>query len=230
MKWFRFHADALNNPKVQRLHPEVFRAWVNILCIACEHNGAIPNVTDLAFLLRLDEGTTQHAVDTLVSARLIEESGDGYTPHDWDEHQYRKASDDPARVKERVSRSRALRNAIHGDTNAFVTRPEADAEAETDPETDSETEQKVLVAHAHARGSPNGNGVSIPSDLSPGEEERAQMQALAIPKNWYATKWWSLVEHYEGKPNERRTPDEWRRTCRRLISEDWAKALANKQR
>jgi hypothetical protein len=222
VKWFRFHADALNNPKVQRLYPEVFRAWVNILCIACEHNGAVPEVSDLAFLLRLDEAATQAAVDALVSARLLEKRDDGYTPHDWDEHQYRKASDDPQRVKERVTRYRALRNAL-------VTRPEADAEAETDSETDSETEQKK--PRAHARPSPNGNGISIPSDLSPGEEERAQMQALSIPKNWYATKWWSLVEHYESKPSAHRpNDDEWRRTCRRLISEDWAKALASKQR
>jgi DNA-binding Lrp family transcriptional regulator len=73
-----------------------------------------------------------------------------------------------------------------------------------------------------------GDLIPIPPDLSPGEAERQQMESLKIPRDWYQTKWWSLLEHYEGKPDERRTEEKWRQTCRRLISEDWAKELAKR--
>jgi hypothetical protein len=83
----------------------------------------------------------------------------------------------------------------------------------------------------HAQGTRDGadDGVAIPADLSPGDEERSQMVTLAIPQQWYFTKWWSIVEHYENKPEDKRTIEKWRWTCRHLISEDWAKELARTQ-
>jgi len=86
-------------------------------------------------------------------------------------------------------------------------------------------------AHTPARARPPRGDVaavvSIPADLSPGDEERAQLETLRIPQDWYMAKWWSLIEHYEGKPDDRRTVETWRRTCRRLIAEDWAKEVAS---
>jgi len=32
--WFRFYNDALDNPKVQLLPSDLFKTWVNLLCIA----------------------------------------------------------------------------------------------------------------------------------------------------------------------------------------------------
>jgi hypothetical protein len=146
MRWFRFHADALNNPKVQRLHPQVFRAWVNILCIACERSGDVPCVCDLAFLTRTDEAFMQRAIDALIEARLIEQTATGYIPHDWNEHQYHKASDEPARVNERVTRYRALRNA---DGNAGVTRPDTEQNR-----LDTETKEKRTETESAAKPPP----------------------------------------------------------------------------
>jgi hypothetical protein len=83
--------------------------------------------------------------------------------------------------------------------------------------------------HARETRNGDGDGVSIPADLSPGDEERSQMVTLAIPQQWYFTKWWSIVEHYENKPEDKRTIEKWRWTCRHLISEDWAKELARTQ-
>jgi hypothetical protein len=188
MKWFRFHADALNNPKVQRLHPQVFRAWVNILCIACERSGTIPNVPDLAFLLRADEEFTQKAINTLLTARLIEKRGDVYAPHDWDEHQYRKASDDPERVKERVTRYRALRN-------AGVTRPDTDTDTET--ETDTEKEPPVAIATS-PRGGKRAT-TKIPDDFEVTPDLREQAVTYGVPPEQIAFETEKWRDHHAAK-------------------------------
>jgi len=31
-RWFRFYAESVNDPKVQRLPAHLFKTWVNILC------------------------------------------------------------------------------------------------------------------------------------------------------------------------------------------------------
>jgi hypothetical protein len=45
-RWFRFYDDALNDPKVQKLSGDLFKAWVNILCLASKHGGELPAVND----------------------------------------------------------------------------------------------------------------------------------------------------------------------------------------
>jgi len=32
-QWFRMYAEVLDDPKVQRLSGDEFKAWVNILCL-----------------------------------------------------------------------------------------------------------------------------------------------------------------------------------------------------
>jgi len=54
MQWFRFYADALNDPKVQSMDGDSFKAWVNLLCVTLQCNGEV--VTgDVAFYLRVTE-------------------------------------------------------------------------------------------------------------------------------------------------------------------------------
>lgn len=58
-RWFRFYDEALDDPKVQRLPGEDFKAWVNMLALASKHGGQLPAIGDMAFALRMDE---RHAV------------------------------------------------------------------------------------------------------------------------------------------------------------------------
>ena len=41
-KWFRLYNDVINDPKVQRLDGETFKAWINILCLASKGGGVLP--------------------------------------------------------------------------------------------------------------------------------------------------------------------------------------------
>jgi hypothetical protein len=89
MKWFRLYDTVLDDPKVQRLKPELFKAWINLLCIASKKDGQIPvDPDDLGFMLRCDPETAEHWLVDLIDAGLIELRPDHATPHQWDEYQY----------------------------------------------------------------------------------------------------------------------------------------------
>lgn len=78
MQWFRFYSTALDDPKVQRLTGDLFKAWVNLLCLAndAEERGTLPELSDIAFRLRLDEMKAEDIVRGLIRAGLLERDDD----------------------------------------------------------------------------------------------------------------------------------------------------------
>ena len=125
-RWFRFHADAMRNPKVARLSDKEFRLWVEMLSVASENDGAIPCLDDLKHVLkrRLDHLST--GVERLISVGLIDALADGYEPHGWGKYQYKSDVS-----TERVQKHRQKRNV-----------------SETPPYTETDTETEVVVAKA----------------------------------------------------------------------------------
>lgn len=110
MRWFRFYDDALNDPKVQRLPAELFRGWINLLCIASKHGGEIPSDPQaLAFLLHTTEQKASSLVASLISAQLLD-LDEQLRPHNWDDRQY--ASDSAA---ERMRRHRQRKRDVTSD-------------------------------------------------------------------------------------------------------------------
>jgi hypothetical protein len=129
-RWFRFHSDAMRNPKVARLSDKEFRLWVELLSVASENDGTIPCLDDLKHILkrRLDHLST--GVERLISMRLIVVLGDGYAPHGWSKYQYKSDTS-----TDRVQKFRAKRN-------VSVTPPD------TDTDTDTEKEESKKGAYA----------------------------------------------------------------------------------
>ena len=99
--WLKFYVRTLNNPKVQRLSLGDFKGWVNLLCLAKEHDGDIPPVEDVAFRLRLSKRKAEALLKSLRFNGLI----DGDKMHDWDEMQYQSDSS-TERVKRHRERQR----------------------------------------------------------------------------------------------------------------------------
>lgn len=88
-RWFRFYDEALNDPKVQRLEPELFKFWVNFLCLASKNDGDVMK-RDIAFHLRfIDEKAAEKSIDELIELNLVDEHGDVLTPHNWRKRQYK---------------------------------------------------------------------------------------------------------------------------------------------
>lgn len=119
--WFRFYSDALNDPKIQRLPGDVFKFWVNLLCIACAGSGRLPSLADIAFALRLPEAKAAQTVEILKNAGLLDEDSAGLFPHNWAGRQFQSDHS-----KERVKRHRERPPPLHGRYNAVtvaVTEP-----------------------------------------------------------------------------------------------------------
>ena len=134
-QWFRLYTDVVNDPKVQRLGGESFKFWVNVLCIAALHDGAIPPLDELAFQIRMKPAECQRKLHELLKIGLLDH-GEGETlrPHNWDERQF-KSDVSTERVRALRERKRNVSSAVsetRSDTEQIQSRAE----------TESETEQK----------------------------------------------------------------------------------------
>lgn len=123
-RWFRLYDELLEDPKVQMLDAETFRAWINLLCLANRHGGILPDEDTICFALRIDNIGARSVLDRLRIATLIDpikggRNGKRYAIHGWAKRQY-KSDSSSERVKRYRQRSR----------NATETPPEAETEAE----------------------------------------------------------------------------------------------------
>jgi DNA-binding MarR family transcriptional regulator len=68
-KWVRFDANIIDNEMLQRLPPELFKAWVNLMLIA--HERTLPPLEDIARRLRVDQHVAQGTINALIGEGLI---------------------------------------------------------------------------------------------------------------------------------------------------------------
>jgi hypothetical protein len=115
--WFRFYNDAVIDPKVQRLSGDMFKMWVNILCLASKFGGALPK-DDLQYSLRMSDADARQTIDFFIERNLLDDLGDIVTPHNWDGRQYKSDNADPTNA-ERQKRYRESKSngAVTDDRN-----------------------------------------------------------------------------------------------------------------
>lgn len=136
-RWFRFYNEVLDDPKVQRLSPTLFRAWVNLLCLASASDGKLPSIDDIAFKLRVSVQDAQQHIDELILAGLLDPTTDGLVPHNWRARQF--VSDSST---ERVRKHR--RNKTETQCNVSETANETPPDTDSESDTDSEAENKPV--------------------------------------------------------------------------------------
>lgn len=147
-QWFRMYTEVLNDPKAQRLPGDVFKGWINLLCLAKEHDGVLPPVDDIAFALRISVKDAAKLLETLRAAGLFDQTETGLAPHNWNGRQY-KSDVSTTRVKRFRERNVKQRDAVTGNGERNVSPPLH----ATPPDTDSESEQSSV---------PNGTGAAAP--------------------------------------------------------------------
>ena len=146
-RWFRFYAEALNDPKVDRLPPSLYKTWVKLLCLACTHDrGLLPSVDDIAYHFRISVTDAGQQLDELILSDLIDINADkSMTPHNWGVRQY--LSDTSAartRKYREKKKARPTRDVTCDVTcDVTVTPPEQNR-------TDSETEFNLLTSEQDA--------------------------------------------------------------------------------
>jgi hypothetical protein len=132
-RWFRVYDALLDDPKVQRLPGDLFKLWINLLCVASRHDGRLPaSHSDLCFLLRYDENDLDEGLCELEDAGLLDLNGDHYEPHNWVGRQFKSDADPTATERKRRQRDR----------EKGVTRDGHDNVTRTDTDTDTDTEKK----------------------------------------------------------------------------------------
>ncbi|MGV1682935.1 hypothetical protein [Sphingopyxis sp. NJF-3] len=197
-RWFRFYDEALDDPKVQTLPPELFKAWVNLLCIASKNDGILPAVDKISFSLRIDERGVERLLERLLNEGLIDRRNGGvngyhYAPHGWDQRQY-KSDTSTDRVKRYRQRKR-----------------------ETAPETDTDTEKKEEAnASSKKAVSKSVKGHRIPDDWEPPE---GHPKVQAITATWPNGKLDTETERFR---------DHWRSSSgANARKTDWTLAYLN---
>jgi hypothetical protein len=104
--WFRMYHELLDDPKAQRLSGELFKFWINTLCLACRNRGTIPSADDVAFALRMSVHDAQGHISTLIDTGLVDIMPDRrLRPHNWDLRQFVSDTKDPT-VADRMRRFR----------------------------------------------------------------------------------------------------------------------------
>ena len=140
--WLRLYVEILDDPKVQRLDPPLFKLWINLLCAAGRCSGLLPPLADLAFMLRRDESALSADVDALVAAALFDRSPEGLRPHNWEGRQYRSDSS-TERVKRHRNKQRNVSGNVsgNGDATKAETAPEQNRERNVPTERFSQRRQ-----------------------------------------------------------------------------------------
>jgi hypothetical protein len=130
-RWFRVYADLVDDPKVQRLDAALFKALINLWCLASANDGALPPTDEIAFKLRMKREKAQRVLTDLRAAGLIDDDERGARPHNWDERQFKSDGSTP-RVKRFRERRRNVSPAVS------ETGPESETEAEAERKAPSQ--------------------------------------------------------------------------------------------
>ncbi|MBR1230223.1 hypothetical protein JQ600_35600 [Bradyrhizobium sp. AUGA SZCCT0176] len=138
-RWLRINEDCIDNPKILKL-PEALRwQWVALLCVASKNDGVLPPIDDVALCLRVPEAKAAEFITKLVKARLIDQVGDHFVPHNWTKRQF-KSDSSTERVKKHRDKHRNVSPTVTGNVSGSV----SETVSETAPEqsrAETESEQ-----------------------------------------------------------------------------------------
>jgi hypothetical protein len=114
MTWFKLHHEIIDDIKIRRFSAQEKWAWIVLLSLASKSSDRGKITADNEDLADYCEfNSTQDWLyyrDKLITKGMIEiNATGGLTIVHWNDRQAKKPSDDPSRVKERVTRSRAKR-------------------------------------------------------------------------------------------------------------------------
>jgi hypothetical protein len=130
--WFRYYDESLNDAKVQTLAPQVFKIWVNSLCLAStngEPNGTLGTLEDVSFALRETAEAVSLAYNSLRDKGMVATDGETFHIVQWKKRQY-KSDTSTSRVREYRKRC----------------KPVAETAPDTDKDTDKEKKKEAKAS------------------------------------------------------------------------------------
>lgn len=203
-RWFRVYESLVDDPKVQRLPDRLFKALVNLWCLASANRGILPDLDTMAFKLRMKPVAVYKVLGELRVAGLLddEEGGTGVVrPHNWDGRQFQSDSS-TKRVREFRERQR------NGDGNAG--RNGDETLHGTPPET--ETEQKKPSLRSGAK-----KATRLADDWLPSETDRAFAKEAGLSDSVIDQEAARFRDFWLAKPGRDGTKLDWSATWRNWI-------------
>jgi hypothetical protein len=185
-RWFRMYDELLDDPKVQRLPPEDFRGWVNLLCLASRNNGKLPAIADIAFALRETQDAVSTLIERLRSGGLIERRSGGAdgafdAPYKWAERQY-KSDTSTERVK-RFRKRFGNNDETPSETEAETDNSEAKASGGEPPSDPVKQVFDLGVAILTSNGTAEKHARSMIGKWCKAKGEAQVLQALLDARN-----------------------------------------------
>ncbi|TXH44475.1 MAG: hypothetical protein E6Q97_32605 [Desulfurellales bacterium] len=195
--WFRLYRSMVDNAKAQALRPDLFKAWINILCCT-DDEGNVPPIDVLCFKLRRTQPVVAKYISELSTLGFIVDN----RAHDWSEHQY-KSDVSTDRVKR--FRERSTQRFSNADGNV------------PDTDTDSEEEKKRKVQKKKsAAQSRSATAQRWPSDavvpdewIADGLDARARNALPALDLRPEAE---AFANYWASKSGKDATKLDWKRT------------------
>jgi hypothetical protein len=161
--WIKLYTEIVRDPKMGRLSDRQFRLCINLFAIAGEHDrdGALPPVSDIAWLLRDDEEEIAQDLEALAKVNIVERVDDIWIVRKWAERQAKAPSASRESVRTRVTDYRKQKRnegvtTLHDERNEGVTTLKRDGNEdvtstrEEKSREDTDTEQKRIDQKAAA--------------------------------------------------------------------------------
>ena len=139
--WLKIFDEELFDPRLQRLPACLFRTWVNCLLATSRNGGTLPDLADLAFMLRTRPGALSRRLDALKEAGLIEEVDGALRPIAFEKRQFVERPADPT-AAERMRRFRER----SAERNSAVTPTVTNAPSEEDEDLEQDFSRRASGA------------------------------------------------------------------------------------
>ena len=203
-QWFRMYSEALEDPKVQKLTGDLFKFWVNLLCLTSKLEGKLPSNSDIAFSLRMTEKTTNKMLLELEASGLLDRTDAGLQPHNWESRQFKSDTSN-----ERVKRHRERHRNVTCNVTPTVTVTAPDTDTDTDTDTDNTPPlSPPAVGKAQRRGS-RLNVPELPADW----REFATVEGHASPDR----EWLVFRDYWRSQPGAKGVKLDWFGTWRNWV-------------
>ena len=216
--WIKLYHEILDDPKMGRLPPNLWRRFIECCLLAGElnyddddpQNGRLPPTADMSWRLRVDEETLAQELDALARRGLVEHRADEVLSGYWFVTAFNKRQRKMSKAeymrrlrKERVSVTPELAKRYQPVTNG-------NADIDTDKDKDMYTHAR---AFAHPLPEPVAELITALSatckdGYGPGINEERYEQAAYALVGWDITadevsrfgEWWRTNGHYSGMP------------------------------
>jgi len=228
MKWFRFYHDALDDPKVQRLPGDLFKCWVNMLCLASrnEERGLVTKgLEEIAFALRLSDEDTAIMLADLVCRGLIEEVVEGLQIHNWDARQFKSDN-----VSERVEKYRENQKSTHvtlhetlHETVGVTLKPSVNTELQINRGTEVQKGEGADAPPLPAK--PQKRAARIPANFAITDTERKWAMERGMTAVDVERRTETFVNYWTGESGAKASKLDWFAAWKVWISRDFPDAV-----